>query len=823
MSDTPNLVLPYLAASQAQKHVTHNEALSLIDGLIQLSVNSRVLTTPPVSPLDGDRYLVATSPTGDWAGQSGTLALHMEGAWRFVTPRKGWRLWVEAENVLLVFNGTAWIAPPLPTSLQNMNLLGVNATADATNKLAVSSSAVLFNNVGNGVQFKVNKNAATDTASILLQTGFSGRAELGTSGDDNLHFKVSADGSAFNESLVVTGASGLATFKNNLLLAPQAVDPATAADGQVWYNSTTAKFRGRQNGANVDLTPVVAINDGDKGDIIVSGSGTVWSLDVAQARTSLAINNLDNTADVNKPVSTAVIAALAAKANLASPALSGAPTAPTPAQGDNSTKLSTTAYVDTAVGAVVAASDAMVFKGVVDCSANPNYPAADRGATYRVSVAGKIGGASGPNVEIGDLLLCITDGTLSGTQAAVGAQWTIAQANIDGAVIGPASASDGNPAVFDQTSGKLIKQVTFAAFKSALAISATDVTGLGALATLSALNLSTQATGTLQATQVPAHTGDVINTAGSLALSIAANAVTNTKLATMAALTVKGNNTGVAANPIDLTSAQVKSLLAIANTDVSGLGTLATQSGTFTGTSSGSNSGDQNVFGAVAVSGQSNVVTSIPADTLTLVAGTNISITTTPAAKSVTISATGSGTVTSASLVAANGFGGAIATPSSTPAITLTTTVTGIVKGNGTALSAAVVADFPTLNQNSTGSAGSVTGTNVVTNANLVQAPSLTLKGNNTGASAAVTDLTTAQVKALLAIGEADIANLVTDLGAKAALASPAFTGTPTAPTVAALNNSTQVATTAYVDAATSAITSGSVQAKIQARFLCMN
>lgn len=135
----------------------------------------------------------------------------------------------------------------------------------------------------------------------------------------------------------------------------------------------------------------------------------------------------------------------------------------------------TKAYVDQ----IIAAQDAMVFKGVIDCSANPNYPAADRGWTYRVSVAGKIGGASGANVEAGDILLCLTDSTASGDQTTVGSAWTIVQTNLDGAVIGPASVTDGNPVLFDGTTGKLIKQSTFAAFKTALSIAQSDVSGLG--------------------------------------------------------------------------------------------------------------------------------------------------------------------------------------------------------------------------------------------------------------------------------------------------------------------------------------------------------
>jgi hypothetical protein len=114
-------------------------------------------------------------------------------------------------------------------------------------------------------------------------------------------------------------------------------------------------------------------------------------------------------------------------------------------------------YVDAQIPAQIAALDAMIFKGVIDCSANPNYPAADRGWTYKVSVAGFIGGGAGPKVEVGDTLMCITDGTASGTQAGVGANWNIVQVNIDGAVIGPASATSGNIATFSGTSGKVVQ------------------------------------------------------------------------------------------------------------------------------------------------------------------------------------------------------------------------------------------------------------------------------------------------------------------------------------------------------------------------------
>ena len=122
------------------------------------------------------------------------------------------------------------------------------------------------------------------------------------------------------------------------------------------------------------------------------------------------------------------------------------------------------AYAD----ALISANDAMVFKGVIDASANPNYPASNRGDTYRISVAGKIGGASGPNVEVGDLLIALTDGTAAGTHAAVGASWNITQTNIDGAVTGPTSATTGNVATFNGATGKVIQDSGFSISNSAV-------------------------------------------------------------------------------------------------------------------------------------------------------------------------------------------------------------------------------------------------------------------------------------------------------------------------------------------------------------------
>lgn len=66
-----------------------------------------------------------------------------------------------------------------------------------------------------------------------------------------------------------------------------------------------------------------------------------------------------------------------------------------------------------------------VDKGGIDCLGTPNYPAADSGHVYRVSVAGKIGGSSGTTVGVRDLIICLVDGSVAGTQAEVGDNWSV--------------------------------------------------------------------------------------------------------------------------------------------------------------------------------------------------------------------------------------------------------------------------------------------------------------------------------------------------------------------------------------------------------------
>lgn len=209
MTDSPNLAITYLAASQSQKHVTVNDALIQVDALLQGSVKDKDLATPPGSPADGDRYIIAASPTGAWSGKSKYVTVYADGAWVFYNPKEGWTLWVDDENKFLVYDGSNWVDQFSSTNLSVLYLGVGGATADATNRLSVNSPAVLFNHAGTNMQLKLNKNAAGDTASVVFQTGFSGRAEFGLTGDDNFSMKVSPDGSTFYTGVSIDKDSGI--------------------------------------------------------------------------------------------------------------------------------------------------------------------------------------------------------------------------------------------------------------------------------------------------------------------------------------------------------------------------------------------------------------------------------------------------------------------------------------------------------------------------------------------------------------------------------------------------------------------------------------
>lgn len=109
MTSTSRFQLPLLQPAQAQKHVTVNEALTLLDSFMQLHIQSLSKQHPPSfqNTRDGDIYAVPAGASNEWTNQSGKLALFSNGGWVFITPQDGWRGWVaDKSNHYTYYSGT---------------------------------------------------------------------------------------------------------------------------------------------------------------------------------------------------------------------------------------------------------------------------------------------------------------------------------------------------------------------------------------------------------------------------------------------------------------------------------------------------------------------------------------------------------------------------------------------------------------------------------------------------------------------------------------------------------------------------------------------
>ncbi|RST85171.1 DUF2793 domain-containing protein [Aquibium carbonis] len=231
MEQTTRLKLPYILPSQAQKHVTHNEALRALDAIVQIGVDGADRNDPPADPAEGERHLVGDAPMGAFAGHAGAIAAFQDGSWSFHEPLPGWLAWNAETQALLVHDGAGW-APVV--DLRSVPMVGVNATADAVNRLTVAAPATLLTHDGAGHQLKINKAEAGDTGSLLFQTGWSGRAEMGLAGDDDFSVKVSPDGTEWRTALAIEAETG------RIEAAGLTIAPGAAGESGLAFASLTA-------------------------------------------------------------------------------------------------------------------------------------------------------------------------------------------------------------------------------------------------------------------------------------------------------------------------------------------------------------------------------------------------------------------------------------------------------------------------------------------------------------------------------------------------------------------------------------------------------
>lgn len=221
MDESARLGLPYLIPNQAQKHVTVNEAFRKLDQMVQLCVQSKAISIQPEAPSDGEAYIIPASATGEnWSGYAvNTIATFQDGAWAVFPALAGMRAYILDEAMMHVFNGADWVAMAGAAPSEESPVLGINTIADLSNRLSVKSDSVLLQHddvtPGNGdCRLNVNKSAPAATASLLMQADASGRAEIGLTGDDDFHIKVSNDGSVWRDAISVdkdTGFVGIGT------------------------------------------------------------------------------------------------------------------------------------------------------------------------------------------------------------------------------------------------------------------------------------------------------------------------------------------------------------------------------------------------------------------------------------------------------------------------------------------------------------------------------------------------------------------------------------------------------------------------------------
>lgn len=174
-SETTRLGLPLLQAAQAQKHITVNEALMRLDGVVNLVLQSVSNTVPPAVVADGKCWGVPTGATGGWSGKAGMVAVGSNGGWVFVPAMLGMRAFIVDRGVEAVHDGSVWVEGVLSLGRLGSGLVTGMVEADVT--------VVAGGSFDTGVTIPANVMVIGATAKVLNNlTGTLTSWALGTTG-----------------------------------------------------------------------------------------------------------------------------------------------------------------------------------------------------------------------------------------------------------------------------------------------------------------------------------------------------------------------------------------------------------------------------------------------------------------------------------------------------------------------------------------------------------------------------------------------------------------------------------------------------------------
>lgn len=219
-STTPRLGLPYLASGQAQKHVTLNEALALVDGLLHPAVESRTLTIEPSAPLDGQAWILPEGAAGAaWSSRPAGALVRFDAAagWVEAPELDGLTAFLRDEGILVARHAGAWRdAGALVGAIEETPRLGVGAGAmtNAETPLVARLNRALFTapdgEAGSpDVRLSLNGAEPGAVASVVFQTAHAGHGEVGLDADGRLALRVSDDGETWSDALSAALDTGL--------------------------------------------------------------------------------------------------------------------------------------------------------------------------------------------------------------------------------------------------------------------------------------------------------------------------------------------------------------------------------------------------------------------------------------------------------------------------------------------------------------------------------------------------------------------------------------------------------------------------------------